>query len=72
MAHTANATSYTASATWTATGTSTSSQMAGLFGGAGKTAQGSGATNILFLENTFTATSLVTNDQLSLTWTVNI
>lgn len=72
MAHTSNATSYTAAATWTATGASTSSQIAGLFGGAGKTAQGSGATNVLFLESTFTATSLATNDQLSLTWTVNI
>lgn len=72
MAHTSNATSYTASATWTATGTVTALQKAGLFGGAGKTAQGAGATNILYLENTFTATSLVNNDQLSLTWTVNI
>jgi hypothetical protein len=72
MAHTSNATSYTASKTFTATGASTSSQMAGLFGGAGRTAQGSGATNILFLESTFTATSLATNDQLALTWTVNI
>ncbi len=71
LAHTAAATSLTSSATWTATGTSTSSQMAGMFGGAAKTAQGSGATNRLVLENTFTATSLVTNDQLSLTWTVN-
>jgi hypothetical protein len=72
MAHTANATSLTASATWTATGASTSSQLAGLFGGAGKTAQSNGATNILVLESTFTATSLALNDQLSLTWTINI
>lgn len=72
MAHTSNATSYTASKTFTATGASTASQLAGLFGGAGRTAQSSGATNILFLENTFTATTLATNDQLALTWTVNI
>jgi hypothetical protein len=72
MAHTSNATSYTASKTFTASGASTSTQLAGLFGGAGRTAQSSGATNILFLENTFTATSLATNDQLALTWTVNI
>jgi len=72
MAHTANATSYTASKTFTASGTSTGSQLAGLFGGAGRTAQSNGATNILFLESTFTATDLVNNDQLSLTWTVNI
>jgi hypothetical protein len=26
----------------------------------------------LFLENTFTATTLNTSDQLSLTWTVNV
>jgi hypothetical protein len=71
-AHTASTAVYTQAATWTATGTVTSLRMAGLFGGAGKTAQGSGGTNILFLENTFTATSLVNNDQLSLTWTVNI
>lgn len=70
MAHTAAATTLTSSATWTATGTSTNSQMAGLFGGAGKTAVGAGATNVLCLENTFTATSLVNADQLSLTWTI--
>lgn len=71
-AHTGGTASYTMSATWTASGTVTSLRMAGLFGGAGKTAQGNGATNILFLENTFTATSLANGDQLSLTWTVNV
>jgi hypothetical protein len=70
LAHTANATSLTASATWTASGTATSSQMAGLFGGSSKTTQGAVAGNILFLENTFTATTLNTSDQLSLTWTL--
>lgn len=71
-AHTAGVASYTQSATWTATGTVTALTKAGLFGGAAKNAQGNGATNILFLENTFTSTSLANGDQLSLTWTVNI
>lgn len=72
-AHTASATSYTQTATWTATGTVTSLQKAGMFGGSTKTAQsGASATNLLFLENTFTATSLANTDQLTLTWTVNI
>lgn len=71
-AHTTSVASYTMSATWTATGTATATSKAGLFGGAAKTAQGTGATNILFLANTFTATTLATNDQLSLTWTVNV
>lgn len=71
-AHTGSTASYTMSATWTASATVTALRMAGLFGGAAKTAQGNGATNILFLENTFTATSLANGDQLSLTWTVNI
>lgn len=72
-AHTTSVTSYTQSATWTATGAVTSLQMAGMFGGAGKTAQGTAtATDNLFVENTFTATSLATSDQLSLTWTINI
>jgi hypothetical protein len=72
-AHTTAVTSYTQSATWTATGAVTSLQKAGMFGGAQKTAQGTAtATDNLFLENTFTATSLANLDQLSLTWTVNI
>lgn len=72
-AHTVNTTSYTLTATWTATGAVTAVQIAGNFGGSTKNTQGSSATtNILFLENTFTATTLANNDQLSLTWTVNI
>lgn len=71
-AHTTSATSFTQAATWTASGAVTAVQLAGLFGGAAKATQTNGATNILFLESTFTATTLVTNDQLSLTWTVNI
>jgi hypothetical protein len=72
-AHTTGVTSYTQSATWTASGTVTSLQKAGMFGGAGKTAQGTAtAIDNLFVENTFTATSLANLDQLSLVWTVNI
>ncbi len=72
-AHTTTVTSYTQAATWTASGTVTSLQMAGMFGGSTKTAQGTAtATDILFVENTFTATSLANLDQLSLTWTINI
>ena len=71
-AHTGSATSYTMTATWTATGTITSVRLAGLFGGSSKTAQGNSANNKLVLENTFTATTLANTDQLSLTWTVNI
>lgn len=72
-AHTAAATSYTQAATWTATGTVTSLQIAGLFGGTAKTGfNASNAQNALFVESTFTATSLVANDQLTLTWTINI
>ncbi len=71
-AHTTSATSYSQTATWTASGTVTSVQLAGLFGGSSRTAQSTSANNILFLENTFTATTLATNDQISLAWTVNI
>jgi hypothetical protein len=71
-AHTGSATSYTMTATWTATGTITSVRLAGMFGGSARTTQGNSANNKLFLENTFTATTLANTDQLSLTWTVNI
>lgn len=72
-AHSGGVPSYSLSATWTATGTATSTSKAGLFGGATKATQGSSAaTNILYLENTFTATTLNTSDQLALTWTVNV
>jgi hypothetical protein len=72
-AHTVNTTSYTLTATWTASSAITSVQLAGNFGGSTKNTQGSSATtNILFLENTFTATSLAASDQLQLTWTVNV
>lgn len=73
-AHTNAVASYTEAATWTATSAITSVQAAGLFGGSARTAQGGGSstTNVLFLENTFTATTLATNDQLTLTWTINI
>lgn len=66
--------SYTLSHTWTASTTITSVQMAGLFGGSAKATgvSGTNATNMLFLESTFTATLLNNGDQLALTWTVNI
>lgn len=71
-AHTTGVTSYTQTATWTATGTVTALQKCGMFGGALKASQSNGATDILFVANTFTATSLANTDQLSLTWTINI
>ena len=71
-AHTPSTAVYTLAATWTATGAVTAVRLAGAFGGSTKTAQGNNVNNILFLENTFTATTLATNDQLSLTWTVNV
>lgn len=71
--HTAGSATVTLAATWTATGTATGTSKAGLFGGSTKaTAQSSAATNILVLANTFTATDLVLNDQLTLTWTITI
>ena len=47
--------------------------LAGLFGGSGKASQGgTNTTNLLFLESTFTATTLANTDQLALTWTVTV
>jgi hypothetical protein len=72
-AHTPSVANYTQAATWTSTGTTTSLQIAGLFGGTAKTAfNATNAQNVAFVESVFTATSLVTNDQLTLTWTINI
>jgi hypothetical protein len=71
-AHTGGVASYTQTKTFTATGTITSLQVAGLFGGSTRTAQAASANNVLFVENTFTATSMVNTDQLTLTWTINI
>ncbi len=72
-AHTTTVASFTQTKTFTATGTITSLQLAGLFGGSARTAQANNATtNVLFVENTFTATSMVNTDQLTLTWTINI
>jgi len=72
-AHTASTANYTQAATWTSTGTTTALQIAGLFGGTAKTAfNASNAQNVAFVESVFTSTSLVTNDQLTLTWTINI
>lgn len=72
-AHTGGVASYSLAATWTATGTSTSTSKAGLFGGSTKATRGSSVvTNILYLTNTFTPTSLNNTDQLGLTWTVSV
>lgn len=71
-AHTASTALYTLTATWTASSTVTALTKAGCFGGSAKTAQANNANNILFLANTFTSTGLAANDQLSLTWTINI
>lgn len=65
-AHTGSATNYTMTKQFTATGTVTAAQAAGLFNSATNQA------GTLFVQNTFTATSLVTNDQLTIAWTVNI
>jgi hypothetical protein len=65
-AHTGGTANYTMSKTFTATGTVTALQACGLFN---NSAQAAGT---LFVENTFTATSLATNDQLTIQWTVSI
>jgi len=62
VAHTTNATSYTVSNTFTATG-SQSAQNAGMLNAS------SGGT--LCFENTFTQVSMVSGDTLAVTWTVN-
>jgi hypothetical protein len=59
--HTSNATSYTLSNTFTATGTQ-AAQAAGMFN-----ASSSGT---LCFENTFTQASLVSNDTLTVTWNI--
>ena len=65
-AHTGSATSFTQTITYTATGAATNLQCCGIFDNA---SQGSGT---LFCENTYTATTFATNDQLTITWTFNI
>lgn len=62
-AHSANATTYTLSKTFTATGTQ-SAQAGAVF-----TASSAGT---MCFEDTFTAASLATNDTLTVTWTVTI
>jgi hypothetical protein len=61
-AHTSNATSYTLAYTFTATGTQ-AAQAAAVFN-----ATSSGT---MCFENTFTQASLVANDTLTVTWTIN-
>lgn len=65
-AHTTSVTSYTQTLTFTASSAITSVQACGLFDNA---TQNNGT---LFLENTYTATSLANGDALTITWTVNI
>lgn len=64
VAHTNGTNQSTVSITFTATGTETALQASGLF-----TASSVGT---LSHEATFTATNFVTNDQLGLTWTLNL
>lgn len=63
-AHTGAATSYTLSKTYTASSAFTAVQKAGLFNAA--------SAGTMPFENTFTATALAINDQLTVTWTINI
>jgi hypothetical protein len=67
-AHTAGSAStlYTMSKTFTASAALTSVRGCGLFNSATNQA------GTLFVENTFTSTSLATNDQLTIQWTINI
>jgi len=59
-------TNYTMTRTWTATGAVTGVQVCGMFNSSTTSA------GTLFLESTFTATTLASGDQLTLTWTVNV
>lgn len=70
-AHTAAATNYTMTKTFTATSAITAVQVCGLFNSATQGAASS-LTSALFVENNFTATTLATNDQLTITWTITI
>jgi hypothetical protein len=62
--HTAGTNSTTLAITFTATGTQTAIQKSGLLNAS--------STGTLTHEATFTSTDLVTNDQLSVTWTLNL
>lgn len=70
-AHTATVASYTMAKTFTATSAITSVQTCGLFNSLTQGAADS-ATSALFVENNFTATTLATNDAVTITWTINI
>ena len=63
-AHTAGTNTFTISKTFTASATQTNVQKAGLF-----TASSSGT---MMAENTFTAVSLASGDQLTITWTITL
>ncbi|WP_415280912.1 hypothetical protein [Candidatus Nitrososphaera sp. FF02] len=64
---------FTITETFTATGTHTDVQKAGLFTAAanGDTCAGSND-GIMMAENTFTSVSLANNDQLTITWTITL
>jgi hypothetical protein len=64
FAHTNGTSTYTLSKTWTATGTHTNVQKAGVFNAA--------SSGTMIFENTFTATTLNNTDQIQLTWTITI
>jgi hypothetical protein len=63
-AHTGGAANYTLSKTFTATSAFTAVQKEAIFNAS--------SAGIMFIENTFTATALSINDQLTVTHTVNI
>lgn len=72
-AHTAGTSTYTISKTFTATGTHTNVQRAGLFTATanGDTCAGSND-GTMMAANSFTAVTLQNNDQLTITWTITL
>lgn len=72
-AHTASTNTFTVEETYTASGTHTDVQKAGLFtaNASGDTCAGSDDGTML-AENVFTAVTLATNDQLTVTWTITL
>jgi hypothetical protein len=63
-AHTNGQATYTLTKTWTASGTVTNVQKAGVFNAA--------SSGTMIFENTFTAVTLNSGDQLQITWTITI
>jgi hypothetical protein len=71
-AHTNGQSTFTVSKTFTASGAQ-SAQAAGLFTAAVTGTPGAGGDDgTMMAENTFTAVSLATNDQLTVTWTITL